>query len=468
MNANGKILQEGLFNRVYGLFGVMNKFPDVMSEAELEGLIKVLPPDSANSIRSILRPSIQEASMAYIKMLNVWLAEARQARDEGKKVILLPFNFNPEIIHFFDNIFPLTSEVLTTMGVVALEGQGQRYWDYAMGMGMPDHICSANSVEIGSVLTGVDFKPDAVISAAPGACDMNAKIHEFLARYLEIPQFVIQKPPDNTRRGYEFFKNSYRNLIAMLEDYAGEEVKEEKMREVATKANRCTELYYDLWELKKQVPCPVPGLFSLYIIGVRFAMWGRDEGITTMQKMVEVARRNLEDPHCQNREEVARVLWTYVSYYYDLLGFYDWMDEKGFINMGDMLQINFTQPIDLSTRESILDGIVENAWNAFMTRQMGGDSMSLRWVNDLIHIVKEFGVNGAIFCGHHACKQSQSVFSIARKELQEKTGVPTLRLQGDSWVGSMTPMSVIQAEVEQFINNVVNKKRRRRKKSGGV
>lgn len=464
---NDKTIQEGLFNRVYGLFKVMDKFPEPLSKEEVEGLIKVLPPDSANSMSALLKPSIQEASISFIKLLMKWLEEAKQAKADGKKVILVPFNFNPEIIHFFDNLFPVTSEVLTTLGVVALEGQGERYWDYAVGMGMPDHICSANSVEIGSALTGVDFEPDAVISAAPGACDMNAKIHEYLAMHLDVPQFIVEKPPDNTARGLEFFKKSYRRLLAELEEFAGEKVKEEKMREIAGRANICTDLYYDLWELKKQVPCPVPGLFSLFIIGARFAMWGREEGIDVLEKMIKISRRNLNDPAYQNREEKARVLWTYVSYYTDLVNFYDWMDNEGIANMGDMLQINFTQPIDLTSHDTIMDGIVENAWNAFMTRQMGGDSMSVRWVDDILHIIKELGVTGTIFCGHHACKQSWSVASIARNEIMKRTGVATLNLQGDSWVRTTTPMTVIQEEVDQFVNNVVNKKqgRRRRRKA---
>ena len=93
--------------------------------------------------------------------------------------------------------------------------------------------------------------------------------------------------------------------------------------------------------------------------------------------------------------------------------------------------------------------------------------MSAQWVEDIIHVIKELDINGAIYCGHHSCKQTWSVFSIARNEVLKRTGIPTLGLQGDSWMKNMTPMSVIQEEIEQFVNNVVIKKRgrRRRKKS---
>lgn len=451
----------GLFNRVYSLFQVIDRLPESLSEAELEGLLKVLPPDSARSMKSLLKPAIQPASIPFLHMLSTSLREAREAKEKGKKVVLAPFNFPPEIIHAFDNLFPLTTEVLTTLGVVSLEGQGERYWETAMGLGLPDHLCSANAIDLGSMLSGIDFEPDAIISGCVGSCDVNSKTHEFVSLLMDIPQIPLEKPPDNSERGFSFFKQNYLKMIRRLEELAGEELLDERLRQVAEKVNRCTALYYDLWELKKQVPCPVPGIFSLFVCATRFSMWGRDEGIRTLEQCLAVSRSIYENDDYKNREEVARVLWIYLSYYYDLINFYDWMEEKKISNMGDALQWAFPEPLDLSSRETILEGMISSAWNNVMTRQMGAASMSQRWIEDIVYIIKEWQVNGTIYCGHHSCKQTWSVFSITRNEVLKRTGVPTLGLQGDSWIKTMTPMSVIQDEIEQFVGNVINRRGRR-------
>lgn len=453
----------GLFSRVHALFSILEKLPQQISEEELEGLVKVLPADSANSMRSLLKPAIQQASMPFLQMLSAALNDTATAKEQGKKVVLAPFNFPPEIIHAFDNLAPITTEVLTTLGVVSLEGQGERYWEHAMGLGLPDHLCSANTIDLGSMLSGIDFEPDAIISGCVGSCDVNSKTHEFVSLLLDLPQIALEKPPDNTERGFNFFKNNYLKMIRQLEDLAGEELKLENLKVVAEKVNRCTELYHDLWELKKQVPCPVPGIFSLFVCATRFSMWGRDEGIKTLEACLEVSRQNLESADYGSREERARVLWIYLSYYYDLVKFYDWMEERQISNMGDALQWAFPEPLDLTSRETILDGMIRSAWNNVMTRQMGAASMSQRWIEDIVYIIREWGVNGTIYCGHHSCKQTWSVFSVTRNEVLKRTGVPTLGLQGDSWIRSMTPMSVIQEEVEQFVNNVINKGSRRRR-----
>ncbi len=457
---------QGLFNRINATFGVIKKLPETMSDEEVEGLLKVMPRDPAETLTFLLRPEIRDASLAFFRLLLLWLEEAKRAKEEGKKVVLLPFSFPPELIHCFDNLFPLTSEVLSTLGVMALEGQGEEYWDYAMGLGLPDHICSSSTIELGSALMGRDLEPDAIISATVGSCDANSKIHEFVAHWLDIPQIFLEKPPYEDQRGLNFFKKCYGKLVCSLEELAEENLRDDNLYNVINHANRATELHYDLWELKKQVPCPVPGIFSIYTCGTRWAMWGREEGVQVMEKMVEVARKNLEDPLYSSREELARTFWIYTGYYYDVLRFFTWMEERKVSHLGEALMVCFPRPIDTSSRESMLEGMAESAWHMFMTRQIGGDSMSLRWLDDMVYILKDLGANCAIYPGHHACKQTWSVFSIVRSEIARRTGIPTLGLHGDCWVSRTTPMSAVLEEVGQFIDNVVLKKPKKKKASG--
>ncbi|NLA04138.1 MAG: 2-hydroxyacyl-CoA dehydratase [Firmicutes bacterium] len=462
MTQKGKPINDGLFNRTYDMFQLLKKLPDrFLSEEEVKGLLGVLPPDSANSLQSFFRPSIQRASRAFINMVAAVFDETRHAQKEGKKVVLLPFNFPPEIVHSFENLAPVTTELLSTAATIVLEGQGERYWDYVLGLGLPDHICSANAIELGSMLSGLDYEPDAIISGCVGSCDVNAKAHEFVSLLLDLPQIPLEKPTMDFDQGFKYFRKSYYKMIQKLEELAGEELKEENLREVSVRANRCTELYNDLWELKKHVPNPVPGIFSLLICGTRFAMWGREEGIRTLEQCVEVSRHNLESEAYRSREEIARIVWVYLSYFYDFVNFYDWMEDKGISNFGDALQLAFPQTIDLTSKESMLDDMIEMAWNNVMTRQMGASSMARGWSEDIIYVVKEWDLDGCVYCGHHSCKQTWSAFTVARNEVLKRTGVPTLGLQGDTWIRSMTPIGVIQEELEQFVNNVIAGKRGR-------
>src|SRR4030042_1639928 len=285
---------EGFINRVSGIFELLKHFPDDLSDEEVEGLLHVLPRDAKTSIEAILTPRIRKAGIAFLKGFQLWLEGASKAKAEGKKIILVPFNFPPELIYCFENAHPLTSEILTVAGVAALEGQGERYWDFAMGLGRPDYLCSSNTVELGSVLTGADFEPDAIISAAPGSCDANSKIHEFAARYLGVPQFLLDKPGDDSRRGRDMYRTYFRHMVKDLEEFIGEELEEDKLRDIVNKGNRATELYYDLWELRKIRPNPCPNLFTLFAYGARYTLWGTDVAIRIFEVMIDEVKNRLD------------------------------------------------------------------------------------------------------------------------------------------------------------------------------
>ncbi len=454
----------GMFDRVSELFKVIDRLPDEMSDEEIEGLLHVLPPDAAGSLGAMMIPRVREGSLAFMKMLARWLEDARTAMELGKKAVLVPFCFPPELLHAFDNAFPVTSEILSTLGVVALEGQGERYYDMALGLGLPDHICSANSIEIGSMLGSDDFQPQAIVSAAVGSCDINSKTHEFVARYHDIPLFPLEKPVDGTERGRQQYYRNYRTLVRSLERFLDEEMTEEKLRPVIECHNRCTEYYLELWELHKAVPHPVPALFALYTYGCRFSMWATDVGEEMLRVMVEISKRRLRDGEYPAEREVARCVLTYTSFYFDFAGMFNWMDESGYSYLGDGLNMLFPQPIDTSTMDSMLDGMADESSNMPMTKQMGAPSMAMGWSDDVILATKELGADCAIYPGHHACKQTWSSASILREELMKRQGVPLLVLQADSWLKRTTPMSVIQQQIDEFIKNVVAPKRSGRKK----
>ncbi len=434
----------------------------------------LFPGDLQAGVGAFFVPGVKEASARYLKMTARWLLDARRAARTGKKVFLVPFNFPVELLHAFENAHPLTSEVLTTLGVVSLPGQGEKYWDMAMGMGLPDHICSASAVELGSLLGSRDFRPQAIISSAPGGCDTNAKMHELVANHLSIPHFFLQKPPDDSGRGRQQYAAYLRQLIAELESFLDERLDEGRLRSVLEKANRCTELYHELYDLQKAVPSPVPNLFSMMIYGVRFTMWGTDGAVEALEQMVEVSKRRLASPKYADKKEIARCFWAYLSYYFDLAGLFSWMDEQGYSHLGDMLGICFPQPIDTSSSDAMLEGLAETAWNMPMTRQVGAESVSGSWTEDVLWASRQLKADCVIFCGHHSCKQTWAAASILRKELMKRQNLPMLSLQGDAWIKRMTPMSAIQQEIDEFIKNAVLKRERsggrtlRRRRKGGA
>jgi benzoyl-CoA reductase/2-hydroxyglutaryl-CoA dehydratase subunit BcrC/BadD/HgdB len=453
-------VNEGLYQRVENLVNVAMDLPYGLSDEEVEGLLKVLPTDTSRFLEAILTPRYRDVGLMFVKMLGEWIFETRNAKEDGRKVVLVPFNFPPEVIHIFKKAVPMTSEVMSTIGVVVLEGQGERYWDYAMGLGIPDYLCSSSTIELGSILSGSDFEPDIIVQSAPGACDANAKIHEFVSLYMDIPQVFLEKPTDVTSRGKELYRRYFLAFIRSLEELIGEELDEEYMRQVLDKANKATDLYYELYDLRKFSPCPVPNIFNIFTYGTRFTSWGLQKGIDMVRSMIGISKQRLDKGEYPAPKEVARCLWLYTGYYFDLLLF-NWMEEQGITYLNDVLSLIQPKYIDTSSKESMLNGLAEACFDYPMTRQMGADSMSVAWVDDMAGFIRDLDANCAVYCGHHACKQTWSVINNVRSQIMEQTGAPVLCLQGDCWIRRMTPSSVLKEEIGSFVDNVVAKKRRR-------
>ncbi len=272
---------------------------------------------------------------------------------------------------------------------------------------------------------------------------------------MDIPLLFLEKPVDNTERGINQYYKYFFKLVEEMEEFLGEKLDEDRMREVLGQRQPASELYWELWDLHKFRPCPVPNLFSLFTYGTRFTMWGTEEAVDVMQSMVDICKQRLEKGEYPAEEEVARCLWTYTSYYFDMAGLFNWMEENGITHLGDGLDLVFPQPIDLTSRETMLRGVAEIARNMPMTRQMGADSMSVQWLDDITFATRELDADCCIYCGHHSCKQTWSGASVVRSELMKREKIPTLILQGDSWIRRMTPISVLQESIEEFVKNVV-------------
>ncbi len=457
-------VRAGIMDRGLRLFALVEKLQTVPSDAEVEGLLRLLPGDARENLGALLAPELREVGLCFMEMIRQWMYDARDAKASGKKVVLVPFNFPPEVVRLFDNAVPLTTEVLTTVAAVALPGGGDRYWSYIQSLGLPDHVCSANSVEIASLLSGKDFLPDAIISAAPGSCDANSKVHELLSHLQGIPQFIFEKPVDDGPEGRVLYGKYFRTLIGQLEDLTGETLDGGRLRSVVEKANRCAELYWELWEYRKMRPCPLPNLYNLFLAAARFCMWGTDSGVRMLEAMLEGAEQRRSAGLYTAGEERCRVLWSYTSYYFNLAQLQQWMGKRGWSFLADILSLYLPQPIDLTSRETMIQGLADTAWDYPMNRQMGSSSMSRAWVADVVWAARELGADCAVHCGHDACKQSWSVVSILGDELMKQAGVPLLTLHGDSWMKTVTPITVIQKEMQEFIGNLVLSRKRTRRR----
>ncbi|MDI6830721.1 MAG: 2-hydroxyacyl-CoA dehydratase family protein [Actinomycetota bacterium] len=467
----GFVMREGEngFERAMGILEMIYKLPDNLSEEDVEAMKNFVFPELQHTVIGLLElPADRELELFFFRLLLGVFKEAQRAQEEGKKLVFIPFTFPPEIFYAFDNIFPLCTEIVGGLITNICYGQGERFWDFAMGLGLPDSLCSANTIGTMPLFMGPGIRPDAIVYNSAGSCNPNAKIHAFASDYLGIPQFVLEKPVDESARGRELYRGYMKRFIRELEEWSGSEMREERLREVLEKSYQAVRLYHEYWELKKARPCPVPNIFSMTLLVLRSQLWGRQEAVDVLQKMVDISKERLRKGEYTAEEELARIYITYIYWLFDFSGYFTWLEKQGISILGDILAIHFFPEMDFSTKESMLEGLADIAFDYPMTRQMGGESISLRWLDDVAWAAQDLGADACVFGGVHACKHTLGTAAFFRREMMKRLGLPTLMLTGDVFDKRHTPMEIFQEEVKTFVEQVVARKRAqaRRKKAG--
>lgn len=388
---------------------------------------------------------------AYFKILKEGFAGQR-------KVILHPFNFPPEILHAMDTA-PVFVELLSTVASFApkrvFPDKVEKYLDHGYESGLPGTLCAGQLGGAGAMMYGDVPVPDLILSGAPGFCDVNSKIMEYTARTLDVPLLNLDISSHNDQRGLDYYRQSFRHMISRLEEFTGNKLDEDRLRETVENTNQVIELGNEIFELQAAVPSPIPSEYNFFNMAVRFSMGGRPEAINFFKGVLNSALRKMKKGEGALREEKVRCLWLYTGVYFDPL-IYLWLRRIGMNVSMDILSYFPVQPIDTTSMDTMIDGLAEEALNFPMIRQMKGalDAPG-SWIEDMVSLARKFKVDCCIFFNNPACKRAGGSYRLLSDRIKKEAGVPVLKVEADAWDSRLTSMAEIKEKVESFLETVI-------------
>ena len=409
-------------------------------------------------------PNDESNGMSQKDILNLLTAKAQavyfQIMEEGfrgeRKVVIHPFNFPPEILHALDTA-PIFIEMLSTLASTAPDDYPDnifKYLDSGYEAGLPGTLCAGQLGGAGALLYGDIPKPDLILSAAPGFCDVNSKILEYTARTLDVPLFHVDMAAYHDERAVAYYRQSFRDVISRLETFTGNTLDPGKLKEVAENTNRTIELYNEISGLQTLVPSPVPNLYLGLNTSMKFMLGGRPEAIPVYEAVLETAKRQVKKGEGAMANEKVRCLMLYTSIYYDD-GFGNWLEENGVSLIIDILSYFPLKPVDTSSTDTIIYGFAEMAISFPMARQMKGPLNDTGgWAEDMVFLAKKYKADCCIFSGNPACKRAHGSLRLLSDRLKKEVGIPTLNLEADSWDRRVTGMPAIKEKILDFLETV--------------
>jgi len=445
--------QRNALERMVETFEQTSMLPEDLDieSPEMTAMLEMMPDGRRNAFLAMAKdPDVRKMSNVFNSGLSRFWESVLTAKDKGKKVVFVPFNFAPEICYAMD-LIPVCVEVLNTMALTLEEGLDP-YLDLSVERGLPDSMCSAQRGVVGLLEAGLLDKPDLLINGALGGCDPNSKIFEYMGEKFDVPSLYLDLPYYHDERALEYYAKGFKEIINVLEEMTGHKLDPDRLLEVVQNTNKATELFMEINELKKIVPNPIPNYYNMHHTGTKLMMAGTTDAIDYFQTALDVCKDRLKKGKHVLPEEKIRLFFMYTGYYFDN-EIYSWFQEEMGVSyvMDVLTAFDFNPYVDTSSMDTMIKGLAEVMLNLPMTRQLkGGWDMPGNWLQDVLYYARTYKADCCVFTGHTACKQAWGVYRLVADEVKKQLGIPSLRLEGDGWAGRITPMSVIKEQFEEF------------------
>jgi benzoyl-CoA reductase/2-hydroxyglutaryl-CoA dehydratase subunit BcrC/BadD/HgdB len=385
-----------------------------------------------------------------------WMTEVQRlywdsvsgARGKGIPLILHSPSFPPELIYAFGAV-PLCLDSLVAR-LASLEMGVAPYVDLAHKY-IPDHICSLNKTGIGLALSGDMASPDGLIYAAL-PCDSARIAYPLIAEHLDVPHFCVDTPYEQNERGYGYVANEMRGATRFLEEVTGKKLDWNRLVKVIEYSNEAYELISQIADLRKIIPCPLPG--KLLVLNQVFGFQiGSRELAEFLKAQYDMGKEKVQRKEGWLKEEKFRVAWIQNPIWFDV-GIYDWMEkEYGAIVTMDAFGFQESLPVANPWDEAEVYRVLgKRLLRSPMPHRSSGPAEF--WMEAVTQIISEYKCNAAIFTGHVGCKHTWAVAKVIKDMVSDRFGISTLTFDVDGLDPRYRGSESIKNKIKDFMEMI--------------
>ncbi|MHA2120965.1 MAG: 2-hydroxyacyl-CoA dehydratase subunit D [Promethearchaeota archaeon] len=401
----------------------------------------------------------EEELTPIIDMLLNYLLAIPKARKEGKKLVMHPFNYGPELFYAMD-LVPLMQETYS-VGLAPL-GLNEPYLDLSNEIGYGDNptVCNAQRPLIGSYMQGVAPIPDLLffLSTPCNSLAMTYQVFEQLASIptfkIDIPYWTYDKAGEfNDDKVIDYMVTQTKELISWLEQKTDQKLNLEKLQETMGKVNQAREYILEFNELLKTVPCPVTSQAAFGNFLSMVGSGGTDQAVKTTKYLRDTAAQNVKDGIAGVPDEKIRIAWPYTHIFFDneLL---TWIEETfQAVVIMDLLGFYQVLPHDVSTTEKCYESLAKGALDFSMIGTCRGPIDY--YIDFLLDYVKDYKIDCVIMPMQYACKHAYSMARVSSEAVREETNVPVYIFGCDPYDSREVTSDSIRAGISDFITQIV-------------
>jgi len=372
-------------------------------------------------------------------------------------------------------------EILYTMGVQpmlpensatisAAQKYAQNFIEIAEEQGYSYDLCSYFKTNLGAVINNAEMikggtrKPTFMLSTDV-ICDTHVNWFQVQAERFNVPHFTLDIPhvvSNTNNKQYNYFKNyiveQLYDLLDFIQEVTGHGYSEEKAREVTKNSWDLSMIWQDIYNLRKNVPCPIStrdtfgGLFPL------FCMPGLKTPIKLYKRMYKEAKERIDNGIGALENEKYRLLFEGIPFWYNLR-YFSKLEKYGAIIVYEPYTYAFSKYMNPKvTKEYVFDKPVE---------AMAELMLSFWYIYDLetrikkfAETVKEWKIDGVIMHENLSCRPNSCGMYDLKKHLLDDYDIPCLIITADQNDARKFNEIQITNQIESFIEILKRRKKK--------
>ena len=384
----------------------------------------------------------------------VW-DEVHDAQKNGKKVVAFGGPVPVTIIRAFD-CTPFFLDTIPTR-IASMEDLAGRYIDETEKCN-PTSMCAIDKVQLGVALKGeFGIKIDAFVHATV-PCDSARIAYPMMERLFDCPCFTFDCPFRHDAKGYAYLSEQIEAFVPFMENLTGlkwDAARKQKFKEISEESNRAIDLLTKIGDLRKNVPCVLPGRM-LVLNEIVAPLAGTAECTAMLQAQYDMgnmlADMGMSGTRCpEERYRVClmqNMLWSNT-------GIMDWM-EKTYGAVTVMDGFGYQDGVifdDIDNWERVKMQLAESMLLTPMIH--GATGPTEYWLKVIDKMYSDYKVNVSIFMGHVGCKHTWASGKIVTDYIQEKFGIPTLYVDVDAIDPRYKSNDELRAQIGEYMESVV-------------
>jgi len=384
----------------------------------------------------------------------VW-DEVHDAQKNGKKVVAFGGPVPVTIIRAFD-CTPFFLDTIPTR-IASMEDLAGRYIDETEKCN-PTSMCAIDKVQLGVALKGeFGIKIDAFVHATV-PCDSARIAYPMMERLFDCPCFTFDCPFRHDAKGYAYLSEQIEAFVPFMENLTGlkwDAARKQKFKEISEESNRAIELLTKIGDLRKNVPCVLPGRM-LVLNEIVAPLAGTAEVTAMLQSQYDMGNMLIDMGMSGTRcpEERYRVclmqnmLWSNT-------GIMDWM-EKTYGAITVMDGFGYQDGVIFDDLDNWEKTKMQLAESMLLTPMIhGATGPTEYWLKVIDKMYTDYKVNVSIFMGHVGCKHTWASGKIVTDYIQEKFGIPTLYVDVDAIDPRYKSNDELRSQIGEYMESVV-------------